>query len=104
MTALHAAPAGILIAATALQLVALVARSAAWAVCVDAAGGTVARRALFRAASLGYLGSQLNSQLGAAARIAALRRAGPRAGARGSGPLAGGGSGPPPRGGGAPGA
>jgi uncharacterized membrane protein YbhN (UPF0104 family) len=82
VTALHAAPAGILIAATALQLVALVARSAAWAVCVDAAGGTVARRALFRAASLGYLGSQLNSQLGAAARIAALRRAAPEAAPR----------------------
>jgi hypothetical protein len=45
-------------------------------VCVAAAGGTIGRRPLYRAASLGYLGSQLNSQLGAAARIAALRRTG----------------------------
>jgi uncharacterized membrane protein YbhN (UPF0104 family) len=82
VTALHAAPAGVLVAAAALQLVALIARSAAWAVCVEAAGGTVARRALFRAASLGYLGSQLNSQLGAAARIAGLRRAAPEAAPR----------------------
>jgi hypothetical protein len=44
---------------------------------VEAAGGCVERRPLFRAASIGYLGSQLNSQLGAAARIAALRRAAP---------------------------
>ena len=82
VTALHAAPLGILLAAAALQLVALVTRTAAWGVCVTAAGGTVARRVLFRAASLGYLGSQLNSQLGAAARIAALRRAAPEAAPR----------------------
>jgi uncharacterized membrane protein YbhN (UPF0104 family) len=43
-------------------------------VCVRAAGGTVTRRPLYRAASLGYLGSQLNSSLGTAARITALRR------------------------------
>jgi uncharacterized membrane protein YbhN (UPF0104 family) len=77
VTALHSAPAGVLVAAAALQLVALVTRTAAWWTCVRAAGGMVDRRPLFRAAGMGYLASQLNSQLGAAARIAALRRAAP---------------------------
>jgi hypothetical protein len=75
--AFGAAPLGILAAATALQLLALLSRSEAWRICVKAAGGTVGRRRLYRAASLGYLGSQLNSQLGTAARIGALRRAAP---------------------------
>ena len=75
--ALGSAPVWILLAATALQLLALVSRTEAWRVCVVAAGGTVGRRRLFRAASLGYLGSQLNHQVGTAARIAALRRAAP---------------------------
>jgi hypothetical protein len=76
-TALGAAPVWILATATALQLLALVSRTEAWRICVVAAGGTVGRRRLFRAASLGYLGSQLNSSVGTAARIAALRRAAP---------------------------
>ncbi|HSD80469.1 MAG TPA: lysylphosphatidylglycerol synthase domain-containing protein [Solirubrobacteraceae bacterium] len=76
-TALQAAPLWILAIAALLQLVALLARSEAWHVCVGAAGGTVSRRRLFRAASLGNLCSQLNSQFGAAARIAALRRSAP---------------------------
>jgi hypothetical protein len=76
-TALGAAPVGILVVATALQLLALVTRTEAWRICVAAAGGTVGRRCLYRAASLGYLGSQFNSQVGTAARIAALRRAAP---------------------------
>lgn len=75
--ALQAAPLWLLGVAIVLQVVALVARSEAWHVCVRAAGGTVARRRLYRAASVGYLGSQLNSQLGVAARIAALRRSAP---------------------------
>ena len=75
--ALGSAPVWILLAATALQLLALVSRTEAWRICVGAAGGTVARRCLFRAASLGYLGGQLNTQMGTAARIAALRRAAP---------------------------
>jgi uncharacterized membrane protein YbhN (UPF0104 family) len=75
--ALEAAPVWILLLATALQLLALVSRTESWQVCVAAAGGTVGRRCLYRAASMGYLGSQLNSQLGTAARIAALRRAAP---------------------------
>jgi uncharacterized membrane protein YbhN (UPF0104 family) len=74
--ALQSAPLLVLLAASALQVVALVTRTEAWHVCVEAAGGTIGRRALYRAASVGYLGSQLNSHLGAAARIAALRRTG----------------------------
>ncbi|MGH2945924.1 MAG: hypothetical protein ACRDPC_06625 [Solirubrobacteraceae bacterium] len=75
--ALGSAPLGILLAATALQLLALVSRTEAWRICVAAAGGTVGRRCLYRAASMGYLGSQLNSHIGTAARIGALRRAAP---------------------------
>ena len=76
-TALGAAPLWILLVATALQLIALVSRTESWRICVAAAGGTVGRRCLYRAASMGYLGSQLNSQVGTAARIGALRRAAP---------------------------
>jgi uncharacterized membrane protein YbhN (UPF0104 family) len=76
-TALRSAPLWVLLLAAALQLLALVSRTEAWRVCVSAAGGTVGRRCLYRAASLGYLGTQLNSQIGTAARIGALRRAAP---------------------------
>lgn len=75
--ALGAAPIWVLLVATLLQLVALVSRTEAWHVCVSAAGGRLGRRRLYRAASVGYVGSQLNSQLGTAARIAVLRRAAP---------------------------
>jgi uncharacterized membrane protein YbhN (UPF0104 family) len=75
--ALGAAPLWVLLVATALQLLALVSRTESWRVCVTAAGGTVGRRCLYRAASLGYVGSQLNSQIGTAARIGALRRSAP---------------------------
>ena len=75
--AVGSAPAWVLVTATALQLVALLARTEAWHVCIGAAGGAVARRALYRAAGFGYLGSQLNAQVGTAARIAVLRRAQP---------------------------
>jgi uncharacterized membrane protein YbhN (UPF0104 family) len=57
-----------------LHMVALLARSEAWHVSVEAAGGSVARRVLFRASSMQVLGSLLSGQLGAAARIVALRR------------------------------
>jgi uncharacterized membrane protein YbhN (UPF0104 family) len=77
-TALGAASLWILLAASALQLLALVSRTEAWRICVAAAGGTVGRRCLYRAASMGYVGSQLNSQIGTAARIGALRRAAPK--------------------------
>jgi uncharacterized membrane protein YbhN (UPF0104 family) len=76
-TALTAAPVWVLAAATVLQVLALVSRTEAWGICVTAAGGTVGRRCLFRAASTGYVGSQLNSQVGTAVRIGALRRAAP---------------------------
>jgi uncharacterized membrane protein YbhN (UPF0104 family) len=66
------------IAVTALlQIVALVSRSEAWHLSIEAAGGTVGRRVLYRASSMQVLGSVLNGQLGVAARIAALRRSSP---------------------------
>jgi hypothetical protein len=77
VTAITAALAGIVAIAVLMQLTALLARSEAWNVCVQAAGATVSRRRLYRASSMGYVGSVLNSQLGVAARIAALRRSAP---------------------------
>jgi len=76
-TALAAAPLLVLLGALALQVVALVSRSEAWHVSVRAAGGTVGRRRLFRASAVGNLGSLLNANLGAAGRIAVLRRTAP---------------------------
>jgi uncharacterized membrane protein YbhN (UPF0104 family) len=72
--ALHAAPIWLLAIAAVLQVVALLARTEAWYACVCAAGGTVGRRMLFRAAGVGYLASVLNGSLGVAARITSLRR------------------------------
>jgi Lysylphosphatidylglycerol synthase TM region len=71
------AAATVIALAVALQVVALVSRSEAWRVCVHASGGTVPRRTLYRASSMGCVGQLLNSQLGTAARIAALRRSAP---------------------------
>ena len=66
------------LAATALlQIVALLSRSEAWHLTIEAAGGRVERRVLYRASSMQVLGSLLNGQLGVAARIAALRRSSP---------------------------
>jgi uncharacterized membrane protein YbhN (UPF0104 family) len=64
-------------AGVVLQVIALLSRTEAWRVCVTAAGGSVGRRRLYRASSMGYVGSLVNAQLGAAARIAALRRSAP---------------------------
>ena len=75
--ALHAAPLLTLLLVTALQLIALLPRSEAWHVCVRAAGGTVTRRVLFRAAGIGYLASVFNGSVGLAARITCLRRLAP---------------------------
>ncbi len=75
--ALHSAPLGLLAIAVALQILALLARSEAWHICVRAAGGTAGRRVLFRAAGLGYLASVINGSVGMAARITSLRRAAP---------------------------
>jgi uncharacterized membrane protein YbhN (UPF0104 family) len=75
--ALSSASAWMLAGTTALQVVALLARSEAWHITIDAAGGTVGRRVLYRASSMQVLGGVLNGHLGVAARIAALRRSSP---------------------------
>ena len=75
--AFGSAPAAVLLASIALQIIWLIARSEAWHVCVAAAGGRVDRRRLYRAASVGYLGNQFNSNFGLGVRIAALRRSAP---------------------------
>ena len=76
-TALSEASLWVLAVAALLQIVALVSRSEAWHLTIEAAGGTVARRVLYRASSMQVLGSTINSHLGVAARIAALRRSSP---------------------------
>jgi uncharacterized membrane protein YbhN (UPF0104 family) len=76
-TALSSASLWILAVAVVLQIVALLSRSEAWLGCIEAAGGTVQRRKLFRASAMGSLWSVVNSQLGVAARIGALRRSSP---------------------------
>src|SRR3954449_12217232 len=76
-TAIRSAPLWVLGCAVALQIVALLTRTEAWRICVLAAGGTIGRRRLYRASSMGYVGSLVNAQLGTAARIAALRRSAP---------------------------
>jgi uncharacterized membrane protein YbhN (UPF0104 family) len=75
--ALGDAPWWILGLAIALQVIWLLARSEAWHVCVGAAGGSVTRRRLYRASSVGYLGNLFNPQFGLGVRIAALRRSAP---------------------------
>jgi uncharacterized membrane protein YbhN (UPF0104 family) len=78
--ALQRAPVWMLCLAVGLQIVALLARSEAWQICVQAAGGSVRRRLMFRAAAVGYLASVVNGSVGMAARIGSLRRvAGDRA-------------------------
>jgi uncharacterized membrane protein YbhN (UPF0104 family) len=74
--ALSGTTAGVLVATVLLQVVALLARSEAWHLTIQAAGGTVHRRVLYRASSMQVLGSVINGHLGVAARIAALRRSG----------------------------
>jgi hypothetical protein len=71
------APIAVVALAVVLQTLALVSRSEAWHVSVRASGGTVGRRRLYRASSMAFVGNLLNTQLGAAARIAALRRSAP---------------------------
>ena len=75
--ALSSASALVLAATVLLQIVALLARSEAWHLSIEAAGGTVARRVLYRASSMQVLGGVINGHLGVAARIAALRRSSP---------------------------
>ncbi len=76
-TALKDASIWILLATTLMQVVALVSRSEAWHLTIEAAGGTVPRRVLYRASAMTVLGGVINGHLGVAARIAALRRSSP---------------------------
>jgi uncharacterized membrane protein YbhN (UPF0104 family) len=77
VAALGSAPFWVLGLAVALHVVWLVARSEAWSVCIVAAGGSVSRRRLYRASSIGYLGNIFNGSFGLGVRIAALRRTAP---------------------------
>jgi hypothetical protein len=76
-SALSGAAAWVLAVTALLQIVALLARSEAWHLTIREAGGTVDRRVLYRASSMGVLGGLVNAQLAVAARIAALRRSSP---------------------------
>ena len=67
----------LLAVAALLQIVALLVRSEAWHLSIEAAGGAIERRALYRASSMQVLGSVVNGQVGVAARITALRRSAP---------------------------
>jgi uncharacterized membrane protein YbhN (UPF0104 family) len=67
----------VLVVTVLLQIVALLARSEAWHLSIEAAGGKVDRRVLYRASSMGILGGLLNAQAAVAARIAALRHSSP---------------------------
>jgi uncharacterized membrane protein YbhN (UPF0104 family) len=75
--ALSSAAAWVIAVTALLQIVALVARSEAWHLSIEAAGGSIDRRVLYRASSMQVVGSVINGQLGVAARIAALRRSAP---------------------------
>jgi uncharacterized membrane protein YbhN (UPF0104 family) len=75
--ALSGTAGSVLAVAALLQIVALLVRSEAWHVCIEAAGGTVERRVLYRASSVGVLGSVFQGQMAVAARITALRRSSP---------------------------
>jgi uncharacterized membrane protein YbhN (UPF0104 family) len=75
--ALSSAPLWLLGVTALLQIVALVSRSEAWHLTIEAAGGEVERRVLYRASSMQVLGSVINGHLGVAMRIAALRRSSP---------------------------
>jgi uncharacterized membrane protein YbhN (UPF0104 family) len=77
--ALLAVPIWVLGLAALCHLTSLLTRSEAWRVSVHAAGGSVSRRVLFRAAGIGSLASVLSAQLGVAARIGVLRRSAPDA-------------------------
>jgi uncharacterized membrane protein YbhN (UPF0104 family) len=59
--ALSGAAAWVLAVTVLLQIVALLARSEAWHLSIEAAGGTVDRRVLYRASSMGVLGGLLNA-------------------------------------------
>ena len=72
--ALSEITAGVFAVTALLQIVALLARSEAWHLTIQAAGGTVARRVLYRASAMQVLGGMINGQLGVAARIVYTER------------------------------
>jgi hypothetical protein len=76
--ALRTAPLSLVAASVGLQLIAVLSRTEAWTVCLRAAGATVCRRVLFRAAALGAVASIVNGSAGMAVRITAVRRSAPR--------------------------
>jgi hypothetical protein len=76
--ALRTAPIILVIVSVLLQVAAVLARTEAWTICVRAAGGTVGRRVLFRAAAFGCVASIINGSVGMAVRIASVRRAAPQ--------------------------
>lgn len=76
--ALRAAPLWLLAGVALLQIVALVARTEAWFVCVRATGALAPRRRLYRASGVGSVAVVVNGQVGLAARLAVLRRTCPR--------------------------
>jgi hypothetical protein len=75
--ALQTAPITLVTLSVLLQVVGVLARTEAWAICVSAAGGTVTRRVQFRAAAFGCVASIVNGSVGMAVRIGSLRRAAP---------------------------
>jgi len=75
--ALRTAPLSLVAASVGLQLIAVLSRTEAWTVCLHAAGATVGRRVLFRAAALGAVASIVNGSAGMAVRITAVRRSAP---------------------------
>lgn len=77
-TALRTAPISLLALSVLLQIGALLARTEAWTICVQAAGGTVHRRVLFRSAAAGCIASIVNGSVGMAVRVASVRRAAPQ--------------------------
>jgi uncharacterized membrane protein YbhN (UPF0104 family) len=77
IVALGSAPFWVLGIAVALHVFWLLARTEAWGVCIEAAGGSLGRRSLYRASSIGYLANIFNGQFGLAVRIGALRRSAP---------------------------
>src|SRR4030088_265322 len=83
-TALRTAPIALLALSVLLQIGALLARTEAWTICVQAAGGTVNRRVLFRSAAVGCIASIVNGSVGMAVRVASVRRAAPHATPRAS--------------------
>lgn len=76
--ALRTAPLSLVGASVLLQIIAVLARTEAWTVCVRAAGATVGRRVLFRSAALGAVASIVNGSAGMAVRITAVRRSAPQ--------------------------